>query len=171
MNPSLPGGGADAVGWLSRKGCASTPSSARPAAVSPSTDGARPRGSAQSTTTYGNQRRRSSARNASPGRQMPMKHISRRTVTGLREAAQENPLQSGSSRPSPARASCSAWIVELQPQVRMWIAPWEGDPGRTCVESSAKRFKTVAAAKAALTRARRYSPFKEARIYDPTDRQ
>ncbi len=57
------------------------------------------------------------------------------------------------------------WIVELQPQVQMWIAPWQGDPGRTCVESSARRFKTEASAKAALTRARRYSPFKKARIY------
>lgn len=57
------------------------------------------------------------------------------------------------------------WIVELQPQVRMWIASWNGDPGRTCVESSAKSFKTQSAAKAALTRARRYSSFKSARIY------
>ena len=68
----------------------------------------------------------------------------------------------GASSPAPAG---SAWIVELQPQVRMWLAPWTGDPGRTCVEVSAKPFKTPAAAKAALTRARRYSPFKNARIY------
>ena len=61
--------------------------------------------------------------------------------------------------------SGSAWIVELQPQMRMWLAPWTGDPGRTCVEASAKPFKTPAAAQAALTRARRYSPFKNARIY------
>ena len=65
---------------------------------------------------------------------------------------------------SPARPG-SAWIVELQPQVRMWLAPWTGDPGRTCVEASAKPFGTLAAAKAALTRARRYSPFKSARSY------
>jgi len=59
------------------------------------------------------------------------------------------------------------WVVELQPAIQMWVAPWKGDPGRTCVEASAKRFKTEAAAKAALTRARRYSPFQKARIYRP----
>lgn len=62
------------------------------------------------------------------------------------------------------------WIVELQPSIRMWIAPWQGDPGRTCVESSARRFLTESAAKAALTRARRYSPFKLARIYQFEDK-
>lgn len=62
------------------------------------------------------------------------------------------------------------WIVELQPSVRMWIAPWQGDPGRTCVESSARRFLTESAAKSALTRARRYSPFKLARIYQFEDK-
>lgn len=57
------------------------------------------------------------------------------------------------------------WVVELQPHVRMWVAPWSGDPGRTCVEANAKRFRTLPAAKAALARARRYSPFRDARIY------
>lgn len=64
-----------------------------------------------------------------------------------------------------AERTGSAWIVELQPQVRMWIAPWTGDPGKTCVEAWAKPFKTRGAAEAALTRARRFSPFKSARIY------
>jgi len=64
-------------------------------------------------------------------------------------------------------ATGSGFVVELQPQVQMWIAPWQGDPGRTCVEATAVRYKTEAAAKAALTRARRYSPFKQARIYIP----
>lgn len=76
------------------------------------------------------------------------------------------PIDGGREVSADARTG-SAWIVELQPQVQMWIAPWIGDPGRTCVEASAKTFKTRAAAKVALARARRYSPFKSARIYQP----
>jgi hypothetical protein len=54
------------------------------------------------------------------------------------------------------------WVVELEPGV--WLAPWEGDPGRTLVESSAKRFETMAAAALALTRARNSRPFPHAAI-------
>lgn len=74
----------------------------------------------------------------------------------------------GTAKPFDA-AHGSGYVVELQQHVRMWIAPWQGDPGRTCVEATAVRYKTESAAKAALTRARRYSPFKQARIYIPND--
>jgi hypothetical protein len=44
------------------------------------------------------------------------------------------------------------WIIELEPGV--WIAPWSGDPGRTLVQGSAKRFQTHDDAKKALAKAR-----------------
>lgn len=59
----------------------------------------------------------------------------------------------------------NGWIVELQPWDMMWIAEWPGDPGRTYSLEWAKRFRSLASAKAALTRARRYRPFKGAKIY------
>ena len=38
-----------------------------------------------------------------------------------------------------------------------WLAPWTGDPGRTCLIENAKRYKTEAAAKRALSiAAKRY---------------
>lgn len=43
------------------------------------------------------------------------------------------------------------WIVELQPGC--WLAPWDGDPGRTLVKASAEVFTTRAEASAALDRA------------------
>lgn len=56
------------------------------------------------------------------------------------------------------------WIVELEPGV--WLAPWSGDPGRTLVEATAKRYKERRNAVYALTRARRYRPFRCARIVE-----
>ncbi|MGZ0173874.1 MAG: hypothetical protein ACKVHE_30560 [Planctomycetales bacterium] len=46
------------------------------------------------------------------------------------------------------------FIVALEP--RCWIAPWEGDPGRTMQEKSATRFPTEPAAEAALEKAREF---------------
>lgn len=54
------------------------------------------------------------------------------------------------------------FIVELQ--TGMWIAPWSGDPGRTLVKKTAQKYKTERGAKIALKCARRYSPFKDAKI-------
>lgn len=45
----------------------------------------------------------------------------------------------------------AAWVVELEPGV--WLAPWDGDPGRTLVEASATRYPSYVAADRALTRA------------------
>lgn len=57
------------------------------------------------------------------------------------------------------------YIVELEEGV--WIAPWEGDPGRTLVKDNAKLFKTETGASRALTAARKIkhrNGFPEARI-------
>ncbi len=56
------------------------------------------------------------------------------------------------------------YIVELEPGT--WIAPWDGDPGRTLVHSSATRYKRRQDAKAAITRARKYRKFVNARIIE-----
>lgn len=54
------------------------------------------------------------------------------------------------------------FVVELDEGV--WIAPWSGDPGRTLVRSNARGFATRAAADEALTAARKYRPFRNARV-------
>lgn len=54
------------------------------------------------------------------------------------------------------------WIVELE--FGVYIAPIESDPGRTVERGNAKRFSTHIAAKRALRMARKYRPFKYARI-------
>lgn len=39
-----------------------------------------------------------------------------------------------------------------------WLAPWNGDPGRTVVRKNAKQYKTESAANAALARAIKRNP-------------
>ena len=56
----------------------------------------------------------------------------------------------------------SGFIVEISKNC--WLASWAGDPGRTCVMSSAKVYKTDRGAKIALGIARRYRPCKNAKI-------
>ena len=58
------------------------------------------------------------------------------------------------------------YVVELEKKV--WIAPISGDPGRTVVLRNARQYKTMPAAKAALTRARKYRLFQNAKIYGVT---
>ena len=58
------------------------------------------------------------------------------------------------------------WIVELYGGTQ-FLAPWQGDPGRTCVRASAKRYVSEHAAKCALARAMRVFPnrdYSEARV-------
>lgn len=57
-----------------------------------------------------------------------------------------------------------AYLVELHPGC--WLAKGDGDPCRTLVEANAQRFKTEPAARGALTRARKYRPFKAARTVE-----
>ena len=49
------------------------------------------------------------------------------------------------------------WVVELEPGV--WIAPINGDPGRTLIKASATRFASQYKAELALQRARKSRPF------------
>ena len=54
------------------------------------------------------------------------------------------------------------YIVKLEPGC--WIADWEGDPGRTLVESNAKSFGSLKSAGQALALARVFRSFKIAEI-------
>jgi len=58
------------------------------------------------------------------------------------------------------------WIVELYGGSQ-FLAPWRGDPGRTCVREKARRFQSEHAARCALAYAKRRYPnrdYSEARI-------
>jgi len=46
------------------------------------------------------------------------------------------------------------YIVEIEPGV--FLATWAGDPGRTLIESSAKRYANISSATYALAYARRF---------------
>jgi hypothetical protein len=54
------------------------------------------------------------------------------------------------------------FIVELEKGV--YLADGEGDPARTLVAREAAKFKTMAEAAKALTKARKYRPFEKACI-------
>lgn len=49
------------------------------------------------------------------------------------------------------------YIIELEKGV--WIAPWNGDPGRTLIKGSAKQFDTKAQAYRAIAKALGYRDF------------
>lgn len=55
------------------------------------------------------------------------------------------------------------WIVELEPGTQ-WLAPWRGDPGRTSVRLSARRFGSIHGARVALGLARRFRSLRNAAI-------
>jgi hypothetical protein len=50
------------------------------------------------------------------------------------------------------------YIVEIEDGV--WLAPWEGDPGRTQIKERARRYATLKGAKIALGLAIRKLPIK-----------
>lgn len=54
------------------------------------------------------------------------------------------------------------YLVELEDGV--WLAPWDGDPGRTLVKSSAQSFSDIVHALVALEDARQYREFVDARV-------
>lgn len=54
------------------------------------------------------------------------------------------------------------FIVELESGV--WLAAWPGDPGRTLLKKMANQFKTIGRVKKALTDARKYRRFNDAKI-------
>ena len=49
------------------------------------------------------------------------------------------------------------YVVELEPGV--WIAPWEGDPGRTLKLENAERFVGIREAETSLTKAKTFRQF------------
>ena len=51
------------------------------------------------------------------------------------------------------------WIVELDKTC--WLAPWAGDPGRTLVRDSARKYKSEVAAERSLARAKKAYPFRD----------
>lgn len=58
------------------------------------------------------------------------------------------------------------FIVEITPGC--WLAKWQGDPGRTLLKESAKRYKSEFAAHCALLRAKRVFPrrdYSAAKVY------
>lgn len=54
------------------------------------------------------------------------------------------------------------YIVELEKGV--WLAPWQGDPGRTLKIENAKQYKRENWARYGLKMARKYRPFAKAKI-------
>ncbi len=54
------------------------------------------------------------------------------------------------------------WIVELEKDV--WIAPWDGDPGRTLKKENAEVFDDKLRASQALKYAQIFRPFKKGKI-------
>jgi len=54
------------------------------------------------------------------------------------------------------------YIVELEENV--WLAPWQGDPGRTLKIENAKQYQYKKNAEYELEMARKYRPFLNAKI-------
>lgn len=54
------------------------------------------------------------------------------------------------------KISITRWIVSMGSG--MWFAPWDADPGRTCVRSSAKLYRTEHKALRAIRRAKIWYP-------------
>jgi len=55
------------------------------------------------------------------------------------------------------------YVVELEKGV--WVAPWDGDPGRTLVIKNAKTFPNKTEADFAIVCARVYRKFENAKFY------
>ena len=56
--------------------------------------------------------------------------------------------------------------MKVQLENGVWLAEWEGDPGRTLIERQAKEFPNTDDALAALAKARTYHPFPDAVVAD-----
>jgi len=53
---------------------------------------------------------------------------------------------------------------EVRLERGVWLADWEGDPGRTVKRENSKLFDSVEDAEQACKQARKYRPFKDALI-------
>ena len=51
-------------------------------------------------------------------------------------------------------SKATEWVVRFDEGC--WLAPWSGDPGRTLVRTSAKRYKSAECGRRALGQARRH---------------
>ena len=56
------------------------------------------------------------------------------------------------------------YIAELEKGV--WVAPWDGDPGRTLVQENAKVFNRKSAAWRAIEKHQENRPFVNARVVE-----
>lgn len=54
------------------------------------------------------------------------------------------------------------YILELED--RVWLAPWDGDPGRTLDINNAIKFINISGAFKELKYARKFRPFKHAKV-------
>lgn len=59
--------------------------------------------------------------------------------------------------------------VDSQGTALQFLANWKGDPGRTCVEQSAKRYPSISSATFGLEHARKYRDFQNAEIREVTE--
>jgi len=57
-------------------------------------------------------------------------------------------------------------LEKVHSTATIYIAPWEGDPGRTCIKENAKKFKTYNSALKALKKAQKYKAFPNAEIIE-----
>ena len=80
--------------------------------------------------------------------------------------SQETTTEHGRSSVPLDKIVMQDYIVELYGGTQ-FLAPWRGDPGRTCVRDSAKRYKSERAANCALAWNKRMFPnrdYSEARV-------
>lgn len=56
----------------------------------------------------------------------------------------------------------TAYVVELESGI--WVAPWDGDPPRTCRFDFASRFGSTRDAMESIRLAREFRPFRAAKI-------
>lgn len=63
------------------------------------------------------------------------------------------------------RISITRWIVTMDND--MWFAPWNGDPGRTCIRNSAKIYRTERKAERAIGEAKQMYPGRNSSKWRP----
>jgi hypothetical protein len=64
------------------------------------------------------------------------------------------------------------YIVALEiidGKATQFIAPWKGDPGRTCIERTARRYNSTSSATYGLAAARKFRDFPDAAILEVTE--
>jgi hypothetical protein len=70
------------------------------------------------------------------------------------------------------KGSKMKYIVALEVvngSATQFIAPWKGDPGRTCIERTARRYGSTSSATYGLAAARKFRDFPDAIILEVTE--